>query len=102
MMPDHRDRYRTMLGSFLTVLTFILCLSYGSYKITDLLDYKDFTLFRFEKENYYEMRDTLTSKNGLMIAAGISGYDNVQDNIEDPEIGTIKLMKKTWDGSKLG
>ena len=81
-----------MLGSCLTILTFILILSYGSYKISDLLDYKDFTLFRFEKEDYYDMRDPLTSKQGLMIAAGIASYSNDLDSIEDPEIGTIKLI----------
>ena len=101
MMPDHRDRYRTILGSFLSIVTFILVLGYGSYKITDLLDYKDFTLFRFEKENYYEQRDPLTSKQGLMIAAGISGYDDNQNLIEDADIGTIKLIKKTWDVEKI-
>ena len=102
MMPDHRDRYRTMLGSFLTIITFILVLGYGSYKITDLTDYKDFTLFRFEKENYYDFRDALSSKEGLMIAAGITSFTDDQNAIEDPSIGTIKLITKSWDIESIG
>ena len=61
MMPDHRDRYRTILGSCLSVMTFILILMYGSYKMVDLLDYKDFNVYKFEKENFYDMREPLTS-----------------------------------------
>ena len=61
MMPDHRDRYRTMLGSALTILTFILILMYASYKFIELLEYKDFKLMKFEKENFYDMRAPLTS-----------------------------------------
>ena len=61
MMPDHRDRYRTILGSFLSFMTFLLIVMYGSYKMIDLMDYKDFKLLRFEKENFYDMRDPLTS-----------------------------------------
>ena len=36
-----------------------------------------------------------------MIAAGISGYDDNQNLIEDADIGTIKLIKKTWDVEKI-
>ena len=32
-----------------------------------------------------------------MIAAGVSAYDGNHDPIEDPEVGTIKLIYKKWD-----
>lgn len=60
MMPDHRDRYRTILGSLLSILTFTLIIGYGTYKITDLIDYKEFKLLKFEKENFYDMREPFT------------------------------------------
>ena len=91
MMPDHRDRYRTILGSVLSIITFTLILGYGSYKITNLIDYDDFKLLKFEKENFYDMKEPFTSKEGLMIAAAISGYDSERNPIEDPEVGTIKF-----------
>ena len=60
MMPDHRDRYRTILGAFLSILTFTLILAYGAYKMSDLIEYKDFKLLKFEKENFYDMRAPFT------------------------------------------
>ena len=60
-MPDHRDRYRTILGSCLSIMVFVLILMYGSYKMVDLMDYKDFSVYKFEKEGFYDMRDPLTA-----------------------------------------
>ena len=97
MMPDHRDRYRTILGAFLSILTFTLILAYGSYKITDLIYYKDFKLLKFEKENFYDMREPFTNEDGLMIAAAITAYDSETEPIEDPEVGEIKFYLKQWD-----
>ena len=46
------------------------------FKITDLIEYKDFKLLKFEKENYYDMREPFTNKDGLMVAAAITGYNS--------------------------
>ena len=97
MMPDHRDRYRTILGAVLTIITFILILGYGLFKITDLLEYKDFKLLKFEKENFYDMREPFTNKDGLMVAAAITGYNSNTEPVEDPEVGEIKFYQKLWD-----
>ena len=32
-----------------------------------------------------------------MIAAAVSAYDGDHYPIEDPEVGTIKLVYKSWD-----
>ena len=57
---------------------------YGSYKMVDLMEYNDFRILKFEKENYYDMREPLTSNQGLMFAAAITGYDGTTNPIEDP------------------
>ena len=44
LMPDHRERYRSLLGSLLSVLTFALVLSYAGYKIVDLIEFNDYKL----------------------------------------------------------
>ena len=67
------------------------------YKITDLIDYKDFKLLKFEKENFYDMREPFTNKDGLMIAAAITGYNSNTVPVEDPEVGEIKFYQKLWD-----
>ena len=101
MMPDHRDRYRTILGSILSISTFIMILGYGLYKITDLIEYKEFKLLKFEKENFYDMREPFTNKEGLMIAAAITDYTSNSEPVEDPEIGEIKFYHKSWDVANL-
>ena len=100
-MPDHRDRYRTLLGSFLSVMTLVLVLAYAGYKLTDLMDYNDYKLMKVEQENFYDMRDPFGDSDGFMIAAGVTDYSSNRDPQEDPEIGTIKLIKKTWDATNL-
>ena len=37
LMPDHTERYRTFVGAMLSILTLIIVVAYGAYKITDLL-----------------------------------------------------------------
>ena len=32
-----------------------------------------------------------------MIAAGVSAYAGDRDPIEDPEVGIVKLVYKSWD-----
>ena len=56
---------------------------------------------RFELENFYDMGDSFGSRNGFMVAAGVSDYSSNTEYIEDPEIGTIKLIKKSWDSTDL-
>ena len=97
MMPDHRDRYRTVLGAGLTILTFTLLLAFGAYKISDLIYYNDFKLLKFEKENFYDMREPFTNKDGLMMAAAVTGYNAKTEPVEDPEVGEIKFYQKLWD-----
>ena len=101
LMPDHRDRYRTILGSFLSLITFVLVMGYAGYKFGNLLDYKDYKLMKFEQENFYPMREPFGTKHGFMLAAGVSEYNGETEPIEDEEIGTVKLYKKTWDSEDI-
>ena len=100
-MPDHRDRYRTLLGSFLSIITLILVLAYGGYKFTDLMEYNDYRLMKVEQENFYDMRDPFGSPDGFMLALGVTDYTSNKEPVEDPEIGIMKLIKKTWDATDL-
>ena len=44
LMPDHRENYRSIMGSLLSVLTFTLVLGYAAYKFIDLIEYNDYKL----------------------------------------------------------
>ena len=43
------------------------------------------------------MREPFGSKHGFQLAAAITSYNSNTIPEEDPEIGTIKLISKTWD-----
>ena len=67
----------------------------------DLMEYSDYKLIKFELENFYDMRDSFGTSDGFMLAAGVSDYSSNTEPVEYPEIGTIKLYKKTWDATDL-
>ena len=97
LMPDHRGKYRSLLGSLLSVITFTLVLGYAGYKFIDLIEYNDYKLMKIVQENAYDMREPFGSRDGFQLAAAITSYNSNTEPEEDPEIGTIKLIKKTWD-----
>ena len=43
------------------------------------------------------MREVFGTKDGFQLAAAITSYNSNTVPEEDPEIGEIKLIKKTWD-----
>ena len=43
------------------------------------------------------MREVFGTKDGFQLAAAITSYDSNRIPEEDPEIGTIKIINKTWD-----
>ena len=83
------------------MFTLILVLAYAGYKFTDLMDYNDYKLMKVDQENFYDMRDSFGSPDGFMLAAAVTDYTSNREPQEDPEIGTIKLIKKTWDATNL-
>ena len=74
-------------------------MSYGGYKLQDLLIYNDYQLYKINELFYYKDSDAFTSADGFHLAAGIISYEDDPDvgTKEDPEIGTIKFYSKHWD-----
>ena len=61
--------------------------------------FNDYKLHDQVQENYFDYNDTFTTNDGFNIAAGIVQIDSESTgpSIEDPEIGTLKMYRKTWD-----
>lgn len=72
-------------------------MSYATYRVGDLVN--DYRLLDQVQENYFDHNDEFTTDHGFNIAAGIVQIDTVSTglSIEDPEIGTLKMYRKTWD-----
>ena len=75
-MPDESEYYSTCLGTCLSILCFLILISYGSYKIQDLLIYKDYSLFEVKELNYYQDDDAFTTYDGFHIAAGLISFED--------------------------
>ena len=99
MMPDKKEFYRSVCGTILSLMVLMIVLSYGSYKIKDLVEFKDYRLLESRVDNYFEDSANFTTNEGFHVAAGIVNTDDeyAVDNIEDPEIGTVKMYIKTWN-----
>ena len=98
MMPDKKEFYRSICGTILSLMVLLVVLSYGSYKIKDLVEFKDYRLLESKVDNYFEDSANFTTNEGFHVAAGI--VDTGSDTgsiIEDPEIGTVKMYIKTWN-----
>ena len=49
------------------------------------------------KDDFYQNSDQFTSNEGFQVAAALIEYKEDQStNIEDPEIGTLKMYLKSW------
>ena len=97
LLPDGHDSYRTLIGALLSILTFLTLLTYGSYKITRLVNFEDYQVGMYTLEDHYAPNATFGSADGFVVAAAITAYDGSTEDITDPEIGEIKFYLKQWD-----
>ena len=99
LLPDHQSQYRTFLGSMLSIITILLILVYGGYKIVLYFKREEFTVNQTRQSYYFGLEDEFSQSHGLAIAAGAvsEGYDGIRDFSIDPEIGQLKFYLKTWD-----
>ena len=95
LLPGNRDKYKTLLGSFLTILTGVVLLSYAVLKFNDLIEHEQYTLQQDFQENFFDESDQFSSN--FHVAAGLSPYDASPEPIEDPTYGQLKMYYFQWD-----
>ncbi len=86
-MPDGHDTYRTFLGSILSVITLVIMLAYGSYKVSMLAQLEDYDVQLRTLENEFHAGDTFGTKQEFAVAAALVSFDGQSFNITDPTIG---------------
>ena len=93
MLPDGRDTYRTFVGFVLSIFTFTTMMAYGSYKVTQLLDYENYVVQQRDFENKFDMNSTFGSSDQFAVAAGIFDHKSRATKLKkiDPEIGALKF-----------
>ena len=97
LLPDGHDTYRTLIGSLLSLLTFVTLLMYGSYKVTRLVQSEDYKVSMHVLEDHFASNETFGSTDGFVVAAAMTRFDGSNEDITDPEIGEIRFYLKHWD-----
>ena len=95
-LPDKSTKYRTLLGSVLSVLTVAIMLSYAYLKLIKLQSYQDYVINEAYREQLFDTKFALSQANGFQVAAAVTNFDGNPEEIEDPEIGEVKFYLKQW------
>ena len=99
VLPDRQFQYRSLVGSCLSIFTVITIISYCSFKLHSLVTFGDFEVQTRDQESYFDQVDEFGATNDhFMIAAAVSSFDGMADDITDPKIGKVKFYLKSWGG----
>lgn len=60
------------------------------------MTYGSNTIMVSTRDSYFDTEFEFTTEQGLMIAFGLTAYDDNFDAIEDPSYGHLKAYYKTW------
>ena len=102
-LPDGNEEYRTLCGSLLSVLTYLLVGLYGLYKLFTLFSYEDYKVQERQQVNYFDALDAFGSEDSFAFAIGVISYDGSGEPIEDPSIGQVNFFVKSWgENAPLG
>ena len=61
-----------------------------------LIHFGDTSVQVSTQDNFFETDFEFTTEDGLMIAFGITAYDDNYESIEDADYGDLKAFYKTW------
>ena len=75
-LPDGRRDRRTWQGLFFTVIISLAIIFYASIQFINLIKYGDNTIMVSQKDSYFDSNFEFTTDNGLMVAFGLTAYDN--------------------------
>ena len=90
--------YSTLLGSILSILTFLALISYTGYQLQLMSGNEDyFSKLEVYEDEYSSNEPFYSQEIGFHIAAAISDYSNTKEIIEDPTYGEVVFMRKNWD-----
>ena len=80
-------------------MTVLTLLTYGSYKVTRLVNSEDYNVGMHILEDHFASNATFGAADGFVVSAAVTSYDGSSEDITDPEIGEIKFYLKHWDVS---
>ena len=98
LLPGNYNRYRTFLGSCLTIFTFVLISAYFGFQMAEMFANADYSTQLQIQEDVFSSDDPFdTDEIGFTIAVGITDYKESTNLIEDPTYGEVKIFRKHWN-----
>lgn len=97
MLPNHNQRYKSILGSMCTVFILSIVLIYAIYKYELLVDKEESRIQKTLQENYFGEDTKFTSTDGFNVAFALSSYTNKEQFYIDNSYGRLRLILLTRD-----
>ena len=85
-----------MMGLCFTIVVSIAIVFYASVQFVRLVSFGDNTIMVSSRDSFFPTDFEFTTDDGLMIAFGLTAYDENYESIEDDDYGTLKAFYKTW------
>ena len=87
MLPDGEYNYRTLIGSSFSICTIIGLTIFFMLKAAAVASYSNYSILVSEILNFFEETDAFGEGNKFQIAAGITEFNGIPDDITDETIG---------------
>ena len=85
-----------------TILLIVCVLTYLAYKLQSAMSRTEYQLIQETEENKFAASFQWSNKDGFAAAAAVTNFDASGEDIEDPTIGTIKFVIKSWSPDYSG
>ena len=75
LIPGGEETYRSFLGSFVSVITILIILTYGTFNFLKMVDREDYNVVRTLQESYFPQDETFGLNDGFYVGAAVTSYD---------------------------
>ena len=90
------DKNKTHMGTFCTLLWFVIIMSYAANKIDILINKKDTSILAATRDLYFSSQDQFDSSQGLNIAVAFTAFDSETAWSLDPSYGELSINQYEW------
>ena len=102
MLPNGSKKYRSLLGSVLTLIIVLVVALYAVYKWQLLIEKDQVTVSFSKEENYFDETSILDPASRFNLAVGIYDRKNRDNLVFDESFGKLSVKMIEYSKSKSG